>query len=308
VYLAALRAGLDVDATINAGPITVGDYTPENFGGRTARAVPVQQAFASSINTAAVRLSEALGRDSVIAAARDLGIRSPLQSTASVALGAYEVNLLELTAAYCAVAAGAYPVKPWAITGFGEEPDLEGPPDGAGKWALEAKADLRSLLQSVVRLGSGRRASLPIPAYGKTGTSQKHRDAWFIGFAGNLVAGVWVGNDDSSPMSGVTGGQLPAQIWHDFMAGALERGKIPEQELPQIAAFPAEERHLDGTTQLAADALAAKPQRSSRAAEFTYEPKPTGRKRVRDRWAGPSDPPQNRVLPNARGFLRHLFN
>jgi penicillin-binding protein 1A len=268
----------------------------------------VQRAFASSINTAAVRLSEALGRNPVIAAARDLGIRSPLQSTASVALGAYEVNLLELTAAYCAVAAGAYPVKPWAITGFGEERDLDGPPDGAGKWALEAKADLRSLLQSVVRSGSGRRASLPIPAYGKTGTSQKHRDAWFIGFAGDLVAGVWVGNDDSSSMSGVTGGQLPAQIWHDFMVSASGTGKISEQELPQIAFFPADERHLEGGIQITADALAAKPPRRSRAAEFTYEPKPTGRKRVRDNWAERSDPPQNRVLPNARGFLRHLFN
>ena len=309
VYLAALRAGLDANATINDDPVTIGDYTPKNFGSRFRGPVSVRQAFASSINTVAVRLSEALGRDPVIAAARDLGISSPLQSTPSLALGSYEVSLLELTAAYCAVAAGAYPVKPWTITGFGAEQGLASPPRGAGIWSLEARDDLRALLQGVVRAGSGRRANLRITAYGKTGTSQQHRDAWFIGFAGNLVAGVWVGNDNFSPMKGVTGGQLPTEIWHDFMSRALEEDHKFERELRQIAAFPADERSFDSPIQLTDELFAPKPQRSSRAAEFTSKAqKQAGRARVGDRWTERSNPPPDHVLPNAKGFLRHLFN
>lgn len=91
----------------------------------------------------------------------------------------------------------------------------------------------------VVRSGSGRAASLPIPAYGKTGTSQEHRDAWFVGFAGNLVVGVWVGNDDNRPMKKVTGGSLPAQIWKSFMVDAIKADAKFERKLPQVAAFEA---------------------------------------------------------------------
>ena len=198
----------------------------------------MRQAFASSINTVAVRLSEAAGRGAVIAAARDLGITTPLAPAPSLALGSFEVSLLELTSAYCAVAAGAYPVKPWAITGFGRVDGQTLPPWNSGLWRLDEQQDLKTLLNGTVRYGSGRRAQLPITAYGKTGTSQNYRDAWFIGFAGNLVVGVWVGNDNSSSMKRVTGGSLPAEIWKTFMSEAIRSDEQFERDLPEITAFP----------------------------------------------------------------------
>ena len=259
VYLAALRAGVHPDSRISDQPITIGDYEPKNFGKGYRGDVAVRSAFAASINTVAVRLSEAVGRESVIATARDLGISTKLQPTPSIALGSFEVNLLELTAAYAAVAAGAYPVKPWAITGFDQVPASIRPPAGAGAWLLTEADDARSLLSDVVRSGTGRRARLKVASYGKTGTSQDHRDAWFIGFAGDLVVGVWVGNDDFSPMRGVTGGSLPAEIWHGFMVEALESEKDRTEPSLQIAAFTPKARKSTGQYQIAAGVLSGAP-------------------------------------------------
>ena len=101
---------------------------------------------------------------------------------------------------------------------------------------------MRQLLESTVQAGTGRTARLPIRAYGKTGTSQNYRDAWFIGFAGNLVVGVWVGNDDNSPMIRVTGGSLPAMIWKNFMTNARRMDRNFKSNLPRITAFRAEPR------------------------------------------------------------------
>lgn len=244
VYLAALRAGAQPDMSILDGPIAIGEWQPENYRSRYRGAVSLRRAFAASINTAAVRLSEAVGRTNVIEVARDLGISTPLAPTPSIALGVHEVSLLELTAAYAAVAAGAYPVRPWAVvTAHGENGNLSGgPPPDAGRWRLARAEEMRSLMASTVNEGTGRAARLPIRAFGKTGTSQDYRDAWFIGFAGNLVVGVWVGNDDSTPMQRVTGGSLPARIWHAFMSKAIEADPAFERELPQIAMFKSEER------------------------------------------------------------------
>jgi len=239
VYLAALRGGLKPSSTVVDRPISIGDYRPENFSHRYRGAISVRGAFSSSLNTVAVQLSEAVGRKPVIDVARDLGITTPLKPQPSLALGAFEVNLLELTAAYAAVAAGAYPVKPWAITGFEAEDAYSAPPGKAGKWSLEEQKDMLTLLNGTVERGTGRRARLPIRAHGKTGTSSDYRDAWFIGFAGNLVVGVWVGNDDFTPMKRVTGGSLPAEIWVRFMRKAIEEDEGFERNLPQIAAFPA---------------------------------------------------------------------
>ena len=259
VYLAALRAGVDPDARISDQPITIGDYEPKNYGKGYRGDVAIRSAFAASINTVAVRLSEAVGRESVIATARDLGISTKLEPTPSIALGSFEVNLLELTSAYAAVAAGAYPVKPWAITAFEQVPSTVRPPAGAGAWLLTEADDARSLLSDVVRSGTGRRARLKVASYGKTGTSQDHRDAWFIGFAGDLIVGVWVGNDDFSPMRRVTGGGLPAEIWHEFMVEALEIEKQRTEPSLQIAAFTPQPRKSTGQYQIAADVLSGGP-------------------------------------------------
>ncbi len=203
----------------------------------------------------AVQLSEAVHRKPVIKAARDLGITTPLEARPSLALGAFEVTLLELTSAYAAVDAGAYPVKPWTITGFEEQDANSAPPKHAGLWRLTEQKDLLTLLRGTVERGSGRRARLPVRAYGKTGTSQDYRDAWFMGFAGNLVVGVWVGNDDSSSMKGVTGGSLPAEIWATFMREAIESDETFQRKLHEVAAFRAKTRKKDRSVKLASSKL-----------------------------------------------------
>ena len=278
VYLAALRAGVHPDSRISDQPITIGDYEPKNFGRGYRGDVAVRSAFAASINTVAVRLSEAVGRESVIATARDLGISTPLQPSPSIALGSFEVNLLELTAAYAAVAAGAYPVKPWAITAFDQVPRSVRPPAGSGAWLLTEADDARSLLSDVVRSGTGRRARLKVATYGKTGTSQDHRDAWFIGFAGDLVVGVWVGNDDFSPMRHVTGGSLPAEIWHGFMVEALESEKDRPEPSLQIAAFTPKPRKSTGQYQIAADVLTGGPSDAYAEGGAQFGPGPFGQR------------------------------
>ncbi|MGK2921169.1 MAG: transglycosylase domain-containing protein [Methyloceanibacter sp.] len=242
VYLAALRAGLTPNSTVVDQPVRIGSYEPKNFGHRYRGAMPMSRAFASSINTVSVQLSEGMRRTPVITAARDLGISTPLEAQPSLALGAFEVTLLEMTSAFAAVDAGAYPVKPWAITGFEAADANSAPPRGAGRWRLNEQKELMTLLRGTVESGSGRRARLPIRAFGKTGTSQDYRDAWFIGFAGNLVVGVWVGNDDFKPMKRVTGGSLPAEIWVSFMREAIETDKGFERKPQRIAAFEAELR------------------------------------------------------------------
>lgn len=278
VYLAALRGGLKTSSTVVDRPISIGDYQPENFTHRYRGAMSVSRAFSSSSNTVAVQLSEAVRRKPVIDVARDLGITTPLKPQPSLALGAFEVNLLELTSAYAAVAAGAYPVKPWAITGFETEDAYSAPPGKAGKWSLEEQEDMLTLLNGTVERGTGRRARLPIRAHGKTGTSSDYRDAWFIGFAGNLVVGVWVGNDDFTPMKRVTGGSLPAEIWVRFMRKAIEEDEGFERKLPQIAAFPANPREDVAKVELASNVTTPKavsrpkPQRQARQVRRVERP------------------------------------
>ena len=240
VYYAALRAGMTPETMIDDSPITEGDYRPENSGERYRGMIPLREAFARSSNVAAVRLYQQLGSEAVNDAARDLGITSPLADNASVALGSSGVTLIELTAAYAAFAGGERPVEPHALRR--EEPGFfESLFDGRSAISSSHQEAMRSMLRAVVTDGTGRRAGLAIPAYGKTGTSQDNRDALFVGFAGDLVVGVWVGNDDNSPLRRVNGGGLPAQIWQDFMSraipGAAPRRAPPrerEPETPQI--------------------------------------------------------------------------
>ena len=243
VYLAALRHGAYPHMRVYDEPITIGEWSPENFGHKYRGPVSLKQAFTSSINTVAVRVSEAVGRDNVINVAYDLGVKSKIISTPSIALGTAEVSLVELTSAYAAIAADAYPVRPWSILALDNgNPKAAKPPKGAGQWKLRNGKQMRELLSSVVQYGTARGARLPIPAYGKTGTSQEFRDAWFVGFAGNLVVGVWVGNDDFKPMRGVTGGSLPARIWQRFMSRARAKDPRFKSRLQRVAAFPAKHK------------------------------------------------------------------
>ncbi|HVJ01290.1 MAG TPA: transglycosylase domain-containing protein [Sphingomonas sp.] len=223
VYLAALRSGMTPDSIVDDSPVTIGEWTPQNSDGRYAGKITLRQAFAKSSNVVAARLTAQIGVGRVIRAARDLGISTPISNEASISLGTSGVSLLELTAAYASVANGSYPVRP---RGLSEE---EAADDwlalrlgGATRYGAGELDDLRSMLSTVIEAGTGHGARLPIPAFGKTGTTQDSRDALFIGYAGDLVAGVWLGNDDNSPNPGLAGSGLPARIWRDFMVRALD--------------------------------------------------------------------------------------
>jgi 1A family penicillin-binding protein len=220
-YYAALRHGFSPDDRILDAPVNIHGWQPENYGHRAHGRVTLTQAFAESLNDATVRLSQQVGIGEVVAAARDLGLRGRLQNNPSLALGTSEVSLIDLTSAYAAVRAGKAPVAPWGISGIKMRDDQDyvkvARPDEAQHGLGPYQGELIELLQAVVQHGTGRAASLDGFAAGKTGTTQDYRDAWFVGFDASLVVGVWVGNDDHSPMQRVVGGSIPAQIWKEFM-------------------------------------------------------------------------------------------
>ena len=222
VYLAALRAGYRPDDIIEDRPITIDGWTPANNDGVYRGSITLKEAFARSSNAAAVRLSERVGRQNVLRAARELGISTTLPDSPSVALGTAGVSLLELTAAYAAIAGGRYPVEP---RGLPQHPQEEGlGAFFARRGSLDRERDwgpMLDLLYAATNEGTGRRAALGVPTFGKTGTTQNNRDALFVGFAGNLVVGVWVGRDDDKSLGKVTGGTAPARIWRSFMTSAL---------------------------------------------------------------------------------------
>ncbi len=235
VYLAALNAGMRPGDTIDDTPLTLGDYSPRNDEGKYRGRISLATAFAASSNVAAVRLAQQVGTAAVIAEARKLGVTAPISEYPAMALGTSPITLLEMTQSYAAVAAGSRPVLATA---------LPIAPDGGVFGAVKAtaraltpwpaRAPMLELLQSAVRNGTGVAARLPIATYGKTGTTQNHHDALFIGFAGDLVVGVWLGNDDNSPMNGVVGGAAPARLWKRFMTAALTReGLLNAPERPR---------------------------------------------------------------------------
>ena len=223
VYLAALRAGWTPDSIIEDSPVTIGGWTPSNNDGVYRGKITLREAFARSSNAAAVRLSESVGRANVIRAARDLGISGRLPDAPSLALGTAGVSLVDLTAAYAAVLGGRYPVEPRGLpAGEGEEISLASLFEGGGRLhPRRDQAQMLDLLWEAANRGTGRRAALAVPSFGKTGTSQDNRDAVFVGFAGNLIVGVWVGHDDNKSLGKISGGTAPARIWRNFMTGAL---------------------------------------------------------------------------------------
>ena len=224
VYLAGIEAGLAPDDRVEDAPITVGGWSPRNYDDEYRGPVTVRESFARSINTVAVRVGLKAGVKRIQETARRLGIESTLPADASIALGTGEVTLLELTSAYAALANGGARVLPHGIAEIRNRAGdvlYSRAGSGAGRAADSAAvAAMRDLLGAAVAEGTGRLPQGLGPAYGKTGTSQKFRDAWFVGWAGGLVTGVWLGNDDGSPMDEVTGGSYPAETWRNFMTAA----------------------------------------------------------------------------------------
>lgn len=235
VYLAALEAGMTPATKVRDAPLTVEKWSPRNYDGRFAGEIRLVDALARSLNVPAVRVQEKVGRDQVVAVARRLGIASPLKPHPSLALGTSEVTPIELAAAYAAFANGGHRVSPRAVVSIGAGGDqsrnLAG---GIGPRVIKRSTARRmhEMLVAVVQRGTGRAARIAgTTVAGKSGTTQEHRDAWFVGYGqgkrgAGLVAAVWFGNDDNAPMKGVTGGGLPARTWRMFMAEALTLGPV----------------------------------------------------------------------------------
>ena len=236
VYLAALENGFSPNDITLDSKISIGDWSPENYKKEFLGDITLSDAFAKSINTVAVKVSESIGRDKVIKKAKTFGITSELVNSPSVALGTSEVNLLELTGAYNIVANGGNGVwnhgvmyiedvdgnQLYSRKGFGHGKVLEN----------NIAKEITKMLKKTVEIGTGKNAKIDRPVAGKTGTSQSLRDAWFIGFSSHMVTGVWFGNDDDSPMKKITGGTAPAKLWSDFMIKAHK--SIPKKELTNL--------------------------------------------------------------------------
>jgi penicillin-binding protein 1A len=224
VYLTAMEQGLKPDDRFMDGPVTIGGWSPKNYDGGFKGMVTLREALAQSINTVAAQLVERVGPQRVVAAARRLGITSDIKPDASLALGTYEVTPIELTAAYAALANGGDGVLAYGIR---EIRDPQGnvlyKRAGSGPGRVtdgRNVAALDDMMGQGILTGTGKAARLDRPAAGKTGTTQDYRDAWFLGYTADLVAGVWLGNDDNKPMNRVTGGGIPARLWRDFMLPA----------------------------------------------------------------------------------------
>ena len=226
VYLTAIESGLMPDSRVVDSPILINGWSPKNYDRRFSGAMSLKESLVRSVNTIAVKISERVGREKVIKTARRLGIMAPLTTSPSLALGTFGVSLIELTGAYSVLANGGKGIWPF---GLREINDSSGTKlyhrrgGGAGQIIEPQHIKLmNNMMSEVIRSGTGKNARLGIPAYGKTGTSQAFRDGWFIGYAKDVVAGVWIGNDDESPMKRVTGGTLPATIWRKVMRAALQ--------------------------------------------------------------------------------------
>ncbi len=226
VYLTALQNGWKREDRIDDVPLSIGKWKPENYDKKYYGSVTLDEALMKSLNLATVKLSESLSRKDIIRTAKKMGISTPVENTPSLALGTFEVKVIDMATAYSAIANGGYATWPHAIKEiytrdgyqlYQREADTENRILDAG-----AVKDLTKMLEKVISQGTGRRAKIPGFAAGKTGTTQDYRDAWFVGFTDEYVIAVWVGNDDNSPMKGVTGGTLPAEIWRKIALSVRE--------------------------------------------------------------------------------------
>ena len=246
VYALAMDMGYRPYDLVEDAPLTLdvpgsGPWTPRNYSGNFLGFMTLSEALARSQNIPAVRISEAMGRERVRQAANAFGLNSELAEGPALALGASEATLLEMTAAYAGILNGGSSVQPYGFTALtlaGETEPLLRIGSGIGERVIteDAAAQLIWMMSQVIDTphGTGRRAALPDgrEAAGKTGTTQGSRDAWFVGFTADYVVGVWIGNDDNTPLSGITGGGLPAEIWRETMV-RINQG-TPLRPLPMI--------------------------------------------------------------------------
>ena len=238
VYLAALEEGMQPTSKIDDRPIVLDGWNPRNDDGKYLGSMTLADALAESRNAATVRLAKEVGFDRIAAMAARFGL--PTGDSPSFVLGTEEVSLIELVRAYAMVAAGGRAVDPRGIVAILDEDGhlifqpAPSTPHQVVPQVLTEK--LAGMLRLAVSGGTGKSANLDAGAAGKTGTSQNNRDAWFVGFDGQLVAGVWMGNDNGAPMRSVSGGSLPARTWRDFMEVAVASSALDFPVSPDVKA------------------------------------------------------------------------
>ncbi len=241
VYAAAMDLGYHPSDWVEDSPLTLnipgsGAWSPKNYTNDFKGPVTLTEAFKHSLNIPAVRVSESVGRDNVRKVAAAFGINSTMAQGPALALGTSEATLVEMTGAYAGLLNGGNAVRPYGLVELrlaGEDQPLMGQDGGIQNRVItERAAHLTTyMMREVIESGTGTRAKLPDrEAAGKTGTTSAARDAWFIGFTADYVAGVWMGYDNNTPLNGVTGGGLPADIWREVMI-RVHQG-LPARPLP----------------------------------------------------------------------------
>lgn len=224
VYLVALEHGLTPDSFVNDSPFAIGDYNPKNYNERYYGDITLATAFAKSVNSVPLKLTETYGIDSVLDMAGRLGVGTKLRREYSSVLGASEMSLMDLTTIYAVIWNNGQSVRPYSITKITDPTGRllyeRNPSEPLQVLQPQTIGYMTQLLGDVIKNGgTGRRAAAPGVLGGKTGTSNGNRDAWFVGATQNMVIGVWMGNDDFTPMSSkITGGTIPAEIFHDIIA------------------------------------------------------------------------------------------
>ena len=249
VYAAAVEKGvLPTDIRVDE-PVKFGTWAPENYSGGYRGPMTVEQALIASINTVAVKLGQEAGGPAIGDLVRRFGITSlPPSPDLSVALGSYEVNLLQLTSGFQVFQQGGVRLEPYVIESIatqGGQPLFTHQPPAAERrvYDIGHASIMVKMMKKVVSEGTARRAAFGRPAAGKTGTSQNWRDAWFVGFTPDYVTGVWVGNDDEKPMNKVVGGDIPASIWRRFMMTAHRA--LAVRDFPWLLPDPAPQTEPD---------------------------------------------------------------
>jgi penicillin-binding protein 1A len=237
VYTTAMEMGLSPNDIYEDRPITIGKWSPKNYGNKYRDRIPLYTALALSSNVVAVRLIMDVGVNQVINTARRMGITTPISNDPTIALGSSGVKLFEITNAYGTIANGGIKVKPYCIERIESSTGMivyQAQVNYSKVLDLKTSSSMVEMMKKVVQNGTGRGSNIGRPSAGKTGTTDSYRDAWFIGFTPNIVTGVWVGNDDNTPNGKITGGSLPAKIWADYMKVAESTRPVTDFSFPEI--------------------------------------------------------------------------